>query len=428
MVELQPELVDIVLKQLITIDTPLTEVSSALLSCCLVSHTWRAFAQPLLFSEVLRRSSRFEHHSERLIETLSRYEYLNNYVKSLSVDVGDLSEPSRSCLLKLIPRVQELVVVAPSSPIVMPDSAFAELWVNSTPFSCLTTLCLQMVDMFPIDIFYHVPALKRLHLIEAGMSGFSGKDGTPNTGLSIPRERPKLTDLYIFSQLEAHDMDILAWFLHPQCAFDLSDLSTCHVIDCADYPVRNFHRSGPFLQSVCTPKLRNLGFAPPSHLLEKHDNLPIYEAFRNLPNLQSVKLVLEEPSEHVNRYISVISWVALYFLPKLSHPERLQELLIPLSFCNSTLDAVRRVPGWDSLDAVLGSEGSSFRNLDRVHFALLRLEDRTRSYIMDPMMAFQPTIPLLLPCLSQRGLLQVGLSPLEGYISENERRYESPIN
>ncbi|TFK63290.1 hypothetical protein BDN72DRAFT_329499 [Pluteus cervinus] len=205
MPDFQPELVDLILKHIITIDTPLDEVTLTLLRCCLVSHTWRAFAQPYLFSEVLRRSPArdLSNLSDRLCETLSRYEHLKDYITSLSVDAGGLSDPSRRRLFDLIPHVHELVLVADSSPQALPDHDFAELWAHINPSSRLTTLCINAVSDFPIEIFYHVSALERLHLIDAGFSGFNHSNGSLESGSGpVQTKKPKLSDLYVFCSFQ----------------------------------------------------------------------------------------------------------------------------------------------------------------------------------------------------------------------------------
>ncbi|TFK71600.1 hypothetical protein BDN72DRAFT_895570 [Pluteus cervinus] len=417
MAELQPELVDLVIKHITTADNPLDEVTSTLLNSCLVSHTWRTIAQPMLFAEVPRRSpakglARF---SDRLFGTLSRYEYLKGYITSLAVDVGDLAHLSRKRLFDLIPQIHELVLVTRSSSSLNTDTGLVEMWANINPSTRLTTICVTTVNKFPIDIFYYAAALKRLHLIDVGFIGFSSTDGSPISNLSAQTQRAKLSDLYLFSQLDKQDIRILSWFLHPQCAFDFSELSTCHIIytpfppDTQPKPESHLLIER-FLQSLNTPVIRDIGFCPPRTLLKEEADFPRYQIFHNLPSLQSVKVALDEA---VQSDQSLIQWVVSQFLPQLSHPERLEELLIPLSFGHDTsYNTSKASLGWDSLDTLLSSDFGPFLNLRRVHVAI---HDPTRvTYPQDHlemMQALKHTITQLLPQLHERNILRVTLSP-----------------
>ncbi|TFK71589.1 hypothetical protein BDN72DRAFT_958008 [Pluteus cervinus] len=432
MAELQPELVDLVLKHLITLDTPLNEVAPALLNCCLVSHTWRAFAQPLLFSEVLRRypTRGLSKLSDKLVGTLSTRSYLTKYITSLVVDIGDLSDLSRKRLFDLIPHVHELFLVARSSPTVKPDLNLAHMWANIRPSSRLTTLCLSTVDDIPIEILYHLSALKRLHLIDVGMRDVSREDGSLDSDFCpVETKTIKLSDLYFFTQLEPTDINLLHWFLNPQCAFDLSELSTCHIIYIPSNPDSDKHNQvliEQFFLSVNTHVIRDIAFAPPPNLLSEESNFPRYEAFRNFSSLRSVKLVLDESSKTEKTFIE---WVVLHFLPQLPHPDQLEELLIPLSFGDdASYDASLASSGWSSLDSLLSLDSGTFSNLNRVQIVLYHPKKQNiyLRYHIDAI-TFKRSIRSLLPRLDEKGILQVGFSPLHGFMSRSERRYECPF-
>ncbi|TFK59483.1 hypothetical protein BDN72DRAFT_608956 [Pluteus cervinus] len=356
------ELVSLILDHAAQSYSP-TELAASFTSFSLVSRDWNAFAQPVLFS----RFTRYKQHytSSPLIKTLLSHHNLRPHAKALWIDGHWYhSETETKLLFALLPQMLELGIW---------HSGYTKLLSSSTLNDAvmasgnLTSLCLQSLEDFPIDLFDHWVSLEELYVRNTVMAGFSRFTGEPTTiSQSTTGHRPRLRRL----QLEIYRLDersTLAWLAHPQCIFDLTLIRTFHLNSHLSHVADNYDEIARDLMSICAPSIEDLVVAAPS---TSEQNGPLLSSSRTSVacELQRVRVLrfrfLEQGS--IVEKVAVVSWITA-FLSVLAQPGILEEIWIPGLLPHNHLELGQMTEAYTGFTALLTS--LPFKKLQRIWIA-----------------------------------------------------------
>ncbi|TFK70890.1 hypothetical protein BDN72DRAFT_958507 [Pluteus cervinus] len=408
-----------------------SELSITLRNCSLISHQWKEIAQPLLFLKLLPYGLLYDR--VKLRDTLISYPHLRHLVKCIWIETGRSQSdgnPLIDLYHQIIPNPRHLVIQ--SGDIV--ESQSYKILCDLVSSSHLTVLSVYKVRRFPIGIFYQCACVRELHLYISNFSGFKrdgdgglSGDNTLQPGLDHNRstKRPHLLHLYFES---AYDDDVLLmkWFLHPDCAFDISELKTFHFLDMSD-ETSSYDLARTLVQSVSS-SLEDLALDPPTCFSREdcYSSLD-YIRFDPLPHLRRFKLSLQQDNFPEG---SLWPWT-INFLSGLSYPERLEELELPCILTRYMPAKVNKNHGWEELDVLLTSSAPlavdepgrhrNFLNLKSVRFGVVT----TSSYKRDRMRKFGEVLPSLLPRLQGLGLLKVSFSTIIGFVNDADCWYRT---
>ncbi|TFK70153.1 hypothetical protein BDN72DRAFT_566774 [Pluteus cervinus] len=354
MVEIPPEIVELFLYQLNASEKRKTNLKN----CCIVSHTWRSIAQPLLFSSLTlhTETSNTETLAETVIQSPQLIPYVDYFCISGRIDsaydtiinVARIAANLNPCTLQLwwtFSRVRRRVELHSSIISILPSL------LSSTR---LTTLHLLNVTNFPATFFRHCTVLTALSL---SCCTFSETD-QPDSTLSIRLTRPKLHNLTLLADKPSpEELHFLDWCIQPYCPLDLSELK---VFTNASMPTQAFEIVCRFVK-VIGRSLEAMS-VDPNHLhLGPTYIFPPFPA-EGLCNLRSLTITM------VLAYMTPttvhFSWV-IDLLSNLPKPNLLNQLI---------LDCVFNLPGrprpdirphdWDELDRVLSL--AAFANLENL--------------------------------------------------------------
>ncbi|TFK74099.1 hypothetical protein BDN72DRAFT_100399 [Pluteus cervinus] len=441
---LPPEIVEVVLRQGCFNSSP-QEISSLLRTSCLVCQTWKSIAQPLLFSEQPLSRSIQQRTPSRFVTGLVKYPHLRPYVKCVWFCYDWIS--AEYLLAELLPRVQEFTIQGQRYPIDPPLAVLAllqKLPVAALSSGLLTRLCLTEVLDFPVQVFYHCPTLCELLIEDSTFVGFSLETGGIHNlyngngdnhvaclrpaGANIAHDladckRPRLRSLSIENSGpidDSEDIDtdlwILLWLTHSECAFDFGSLQSLHF--------KALACQGPALTALISklfdvvfPSLRHLSWTFPE------PNLVIYYPYiaRRAPECltafarASPKLLnLSRLTLAVKDYhgpLSSLPWIP-DLLQHLPHPEKLQELIIPVTY--NIPVCMELVPyNWNRLGLFFSPERSSskFPNLEMFQIGLyIRMKAQGIEKELRDFLA------LTFSALNEKGILHVVQAELPGYV------------
>ncbi|TFK63426.1 hypothetical protein BDN72DRAFT_902417 [Pluteus cervinus] len=450
---LAPEVLEHILSQ-VPIDSSPKELSATLSNCSLVSHNWRAIAQPLLFSEFIRYGGHYN--PMRLYRTLLSHPRLQDLVKCIWVDTAVLSITSDSD--SFIGRLQEqqfsrsvidlfhqltsrprpglhhLIVDFVSEELEAQNLKIVASLISSPN---LTVLSFTNVISAPIVILYQCPSIRELHLCRCSFSGFD-RDGDGHlvrdetsqvdwAGYPPPsKDRPRLSHLYLEST-DIYEIRFIRWFLHLDCAFDISGLKTFHLLDASD-EFDSYTLARDLVQKV-SPSLEEFAFDPPTAFTDRDIySSPEYATFDPLPELRTLKLSLQQTGVSTGSESSLWTW-AIQFMSGLAHPERLEEI----QFVCSLAERVRDARGWEELDLFLTSVitdpedeelsgGRKVWNLKRIWFGIVTVSDETTR--LKKWESIAAIIPSLVPRIWGLGLVKVSLSNNWGHVHDSDCWYE----
>ncbi|TFK69375.1 hypothetical protein BDN72DRAFT_840471 [Pluteus cervinus] len=439
-----PELVEKILHHTSSGLNP-SELSSTLRCFCLISHTCKQIAQHLLFSKFIRYGCSYN--QIKLHQTLLSYPHLRDLVECIWVDIGissssstqvtsnttDLNLDSESTLdlyrqLTRSPRFHHIVIKGSFEAKPRAQEILSSLVSSAN----VTVLSCYRLSRYHIDLFYHCISVRELHLYYSSFSGLERlregilegvggmvcrlDDNGTRQNLSSNCRRPRLSHLCI--EPWKGDEDILMWFLHPNCAFDLSELKTLDVYD----------ESGACqkLQELIThtsSSLEKVGLQPPVYffgMLVDVDDV----TFPSLPRLRCLKICIDGQGNLWHRAI-------IKLLSSVSHPEHLEEL--QLSYTLAPSGSEPRLPGdqmlgWKTLDLCLTAFAPSsaadptlhwkFLNLKKVIIGLVARKWAGRGEIRSRKLA--EVLPEILPRLSALNLVEVSFSNYSGFIHNSD--------
>ncbi|TFK70151.1 hypothetical protein BDN72DRAFT_839463 [Pluteus cervinus] len=221
MPEIPPEIVKLFIYHLGGMEQRQTHLKN----CCLVSHTWRSIAQPLLFSVInLRPHSEA---TESFARIVTQFPKLIGYVDFFGIS-GRICDPCEAAIdvahivATRNPRALEVgwtiheisrrARLYPSYLAVLPGL------LASTR---LTFLHLHRIRDFPATLFRHCAVLKELVLESCSFSQM----GQPASPPLIAMTRQKLHSLTLRAgRFSVDETCILEWFTQPYCTLDLSEL------------------------------------------------------------------------------------------------------------------------------------------------------------------------------------------------------------
>ncbi|TFK70877.1 hypothetical protein BDN72DRAFT_877507 [Pluteus cervinus] len=423
-------------------DSSFQDLSATLRNCSLVSRQWKEIAQSLLFSEFLLYGRCYN--QIKLHQTLISYPHLRDLVKCIWADIRlfsgmhGLDENAVIDLYRQLafsPRLQH-VVLKQKQQLVEPRSfkVFSDL-VSS---SHLTVLSVYEFRQFPIDILYQCTSVRELHVCRSNFSGFAtDSDGalTADTGLgnnqgghpSRSAKRPRLLHLY-FEVAYGDDIALIKWLLHPDCAFDISDLKTFHVLDMSN-DLSSYKLARSLAQRVSS-SLEELALDPPTRFSNKEYYLAAeYNTFGPLPHLRCLKLSLQQDEFPSG---SLLPWT-MQFLSGLSHPERLEELQLPSILSDHVPENMNKDHGWEEFDLFLTASTPStdkdpnghrkFLNLNRVRWGSVVLSSDPDD--VGPAIKTAEVLPSLLPRLHELGILKVSVSNVIGFLEDSNCWYHA---
>ncbi|TFK70706.1 hypothetical protein BDN72DRAFT_838645 [Pluteus cervinus] len=312
-----------------------------LLPCCLVSRSWRAIAQPLLFSRVVIDCRSRKEELDPVYKTVSENPHLRSYIQALWINnLGLPSLKTFEALGPLLPRLGQLRIHTCDYP---ESSAPALERVFLTMFASERLTSLSFLDVaIPVGLFSHCTALRELDLREATFHGMDDPVPTKTTH----RPKLRLQSLCVFSTKMEH-VEVMEWFLTSRCPFDWSDLRTLCISERSDLP-RGHEVLCQFVEHV-SPSLENLLFDPPLQccLIPPTADIPTFPRL----NLRIAALgVREELVEDQNP----IPWM-MDFLSRLPHPRTVQEIYFHGSMKHN-VEAEEWGDSWMKLDALLTSQ------------------------------------------------------------------------
>ncbi|TFK70889.1 hypothetical protein BDN72DRAFT_838419 [Pluteus cervinus] len=427
---LAPELLEDILYHVYE-DLSASKLSITLRNCSLVSHQWKEIAQPLLFSKLMPYGKRYD--QIKLRDTLILYPHLRHLVKCIWLDTdisADISQPDGNSLIDLYrqlisnPRFQHLTLKQLGDN-VKPQSYKTICDLVSS--SHLTVLSAYTLRQFPIGIFYQCASVRELHLYMSCLSGFKG-DGDGGlfgdktlefrSDRNRSTERPHLLHLYFESAFD-DEVTLMKWFLHPDCAFDISELKTFHFLDMSN-EVSSYTLARTLVGSVSS-SLEDLALDPPTCFSEEdyYNNLD-YTRFDPLPHLRRLKFSLQQ-----DEFPEGTLWPwTINVLAGLSYPERLEELELPCILTKYLPENADKNHGWEDLDILLTSSTplevdepgrhQNFSNLKSVRFGVVAMSSQTR----DEEQRIGEALPSLLPRLHGLGILKVSFSTVIGFVED----------
>ncbi|TFK69376.1 hypothetical protein BDN72DRAFT_617138 [Pluteus cervinus] len=436
-----------------------SDLSSTLRSFCLVSHTWDQIAQPLLFSKFIRYGRSYD--QVKLHQTLLSYPHLRDLVECIWVDIGisssshwvtsnttDSNLDSESTLdlyrqLTRNPRFHHIVIknVNPSEAKPRAQEILSSLISSAN----VTVLSCYRLSRYPIDLFYHCISVRELHLYQSRFSGFErigvgslegvqegvarrlDENGT-HQDLSSSRRRRRPTLLYLYLEALQGDEDILKWFLHPNCAFDISELKTLDFYD-DSCESDSFQRVQEIVARTSS-SLEEVGLHPPVYLSEVLINVD-YTTLASLPQLKCLKISLSGDE-------NFWPW-AIQLLSSLSHPEHIEELQVSYTLGPSGSEPLLsdvQAQGWEGLDLCLTAFAPSsaacptthrkFLNLKRVVIGLAICEWTTDGKSRSRRLA--EAFPVILPRISALIPIKVSFSNVSGFIHNSDCWYIEGIH
>ncbi|TFK71597.1 hypothetical protein BDN72DRAFT_837495 [Pluteus cervinus] len=421
------------------VQTPPIELSQTLRNCCLVCSRWRQIAQPLLLSEFALYGREYDR--EALSDALLRFPELQNHVKSLWISPGvwlDEAE-NQAALNHILPNLGTIVILASNGSIWHPHIDTLSAMFSSDR---LTRLVLRGLQDMLVSIFSCCTSLSELYLHDCQFTFHDTPNSlrVSNTGSGESprrRERPKLTGLYLDSALELN-VEVLTWFMSPECVFDLSQLSIFHQLESPEDSVM-FELYQSFVNFV-SPSLSELALYPHHEFgsINILDNPEVASStqFGSLPNLRVLQLSTVYDNNWVVPPVVHLPW-ATTLISNLSHPQNLQSLRLPFSFYHWPVydhskprsnpdDAYflnptwRRTYGWEDFDEMLTS--NRFVSLRSVHFGVLcsgSLPEMDRALARQLVALF----PRLFPKLHERGVLGVTYTKEGGFMLDGDAWY-----
>ncbi|TFK64195.1 hypothetical protein BDN72DRAFT_280291 [Pluteus cervinus] len=217
--------------------------------CSLVSHTWRAISQPLIFLELLLTEGQ-EEQMKVLLDAQNGH--IRQYVRKAWIEDHKGLEFIEE-FLNSLPNLQRLYVLHGGSlKLISMESPVPE-----TTLKNLTSLCLSIVGSFPVQAFYSCHSLRELKINESIF------EVDIKIQHSFPGRSPisSLDSLHVAGDDLSH-MQILEWMLTPRCPFDLGALTTLQISDRSD-ELRAYEWAAGIVK-LCTSTLRDLMIDPPT--------------------------------------------------------------------------------------------------------------------------------------------------------------------
>ncbi|TFK64197.1 hypothetical protein BDN72DRAFT_280306 [Pluteus cervinus] len=364
------------------------EAPSDLYRCALVSHTWRAISQPLIFSELLLCASQ-EARIQAFLD--AQICHFRQYVCKVWInDVG--GSDSIKEFFNWLPNIQELYVLCPG-----PISKSLERLHPETMsiLRNLTSLGLSALISFPVKVFYHCHSLREL---KVNGSTFE-IDTTTHQQLPSRLPIPSLHSLHV-TGFVLPEMQILGWMLTPQCPFDLSALKTLRTSDRSDelQPYEWIQQ----IVRLCGPTLRDLAIGPPSSLALPDPKLTP-ESLLYPSTLLNLRVITISIIQEITDDINYVPWMNAFFSSLPVH-NRLEEIRIPTLFRfgpsdgkNTHMEAEMAICGWEALDTILTSD---YIKLKKVIFGVYGLR-RPRGQILGSLLREK------LPHLDGNGILEI---------------------
>ncbi|TFK71593.1 hypothetical protein BDN72DRAFT_958011 [Pluteus cervinus] len=337
------------------------DLSPTLRSCCLVSKAWRYLAQPILFATLPQYKK--GHNGEALLQTLTSEERFQRHIRHLWVTPEMFKY--QGLLFKLLSQVRGLG---------LRQSGYSELAHYPRAFhsiltsASLTTLSLQALEDFPVQLFYNCAALQELHISNSTFElsspviheGVSGQDGAV---VLRPHLRYLHLDLY-----QEEETPIMSWLQQPDSAFDLSQLHTFHISSHSSRNKLQFQAISDFINHIASSVEDLMVNVPRTFVpgVAQHD--ASYKAMSaNLSKLRVVRFrFMDTPNRRSTlATLSTISWI-MDFLSNIPRPNLLEEIWVPALLPHRTVNeasvAIRKLYG--SLDKIL--TGAAFASLRRV--------------------------------------------------------------
>ncbi|TFK70140.1 hypothetical protein BDN72DRAFT_959050 [Pluteus cervinus] len=311
-----------------------------LFSCCLVSRSWLAIAQPLLFSRVILKVGMARR--EDLATTIINYPKVKQYIHQLQLDIRPFGSGN---------PVQDVVVLAGTlggwkfRGLRLENALggfISQSFLTLPPSDRLTSLSLRAINVVPSLLTSLPSTLRELQLrdvyVENLQSLISGSY-TSNLGHWTPSPRPRIQKLSI-----TNGHRIVSWFCQPHCHLDLSQLET--LLLCEDGFIGNLEIVRLFLCMV-GPTIQHLFLDLPSNvsgslMIPSGSRLPL----EDMKQIKSISLRL---STHNTGFLRIVDF--LKHLPG----GQLEE------FCIYTVPMVKKLahaPGWGILDDELTVKGT----------------------------------------------------------------------
>ncbi|TFK70112.1 hypothetical protein BDN72DRAFT_877983 [Pluteus cervinus] len=408
------ELVEVILEHLFG-EYDLCAPPVALYKCSLVSQSWRHIAQSIMLSEItLPAFDANNHHVD--FDTFKKDPVLLQCVRHLFI--MEHNWPEIANILPTFPNLRRIAIIEEiltHTPFQAPVHTFTQVADR------LTSIYLGYLYCFPAQIFNHCSSLRELRTLNMNFLFSDLKGSDSDASLNKARLRPRLHLLEIAVGNE-DETEILSWFLRPECAFDLSELKTLHILDrTCEAPV---HRMAQILVEFVAPTIHDLALTSPT-LDETIDHYITPESLsymKNLLSIRSVRLPVIQYGDDIAK-TNPIPWVVA-FLSNLPRPEYLERVDIPSTTALETsdediqnLDKKVESYGLQMLDSLLSS--SKFPTLKRVNFgsaafAADDIDGPARSPILERLYEAR------LPHLSERDMLHFVYCKVTDYLTEAE--------
>ncbi|TFK74100.1 hypothetical protein BDN72DRAFT_100343 [Pluteus cervinus] len=204
---------------------------------------------------------------------------------------------------------------------------------------------------------------------------------------------------------QKYESGILLWLISPGCAFDLESLETLHFAVLSRLDARLFGLMKTLFETVFPPlKSFSWSLPGPAHDVDEW-LIPLKRASSRLENVSKLTIAVEDYSP-----ASSVPWIP-DFLQHLPHPDKLREVIIPVTFQRWVyLEDIRE--SWDHLGILFSSQTSlSFSSLRRLHIGLwVRVGGENTEKDIRKFLSFT------FCDLDEKGILKITRSECPGYI------------
>ncbi|TFK70139.1 hypothetical protein BDN72DRAFT_839452 [Pluteus cervinus] len=336
---------ELILEILLWVDIDFIGVdrSTALFSCCLVSRSWLAAAQPLLFSRITVKIGTAG--KQKLATRILSYpDKLRAYILQLRLDVRAYGSGD---------PVQDVAALANTSG----DWQFRGLRLENSfhllvsqtfqtlPSSDrLTSLSLRRLTVSSDVLLSLPPALREIQLDDVHVDDLqllisdTRSDSSTNPEQSTPSPRPSIQKLSL-----TNGGGLVTWFYQPHCHLDFSHLET--LLLCEETFVWEYFEDVGLFLAIVGPTIKHLFFGLTPHLLDLF-SIPSHLPLGNMKRIRSLSLRL-------GTYDDKFGWI-MGFLQNLPDGQLEEICIYTVPLCKRLAHA----PGWGVLDDELTLRGT----------------------------------------------------------------------
>ncbi|TFK70149.1 hypothetical protein BDN72DRAFT_566766 [Pluteus cervinus] len=341
-------------------------------AACLVAPLWRLAFQRILFSHVHIKD---ENSSNKFLAISNDHLPFRSFVRSLELEFrDDHMHGGVIFIIDNLPQLQSIVVREPRHIGLLPE--FCSALRSALGSKHLTSLTLQDIDFFPLQVLSGAIALKSFSSIRTRYVG--REEPLVDHGQIQEHAALRLHTLSL-ADMGSDEHKLLKWLIRPGCRFDLRWVRRFHFDAEADYALES-QMFGSLL-SMIPSTLEDLAYRPPPQSLD--DTMPqdFLNAFNltRFPNIRTLTLYTRLHRFYNFGEFELLPW-CIGFLLTLPTPSKLESLAIQ---CRKSITLTHRAPfnfdtrvqeRLDDLDGFLSSS-TAFPNLMDVSFYLAVKED-----------------------------------------------------